>query len=104
MFNGNLKEAQEQAANLQEGDGVSVKSFELFLRWLYTGQLELHLKLPSRRILAAIELSRVGNTWLVPEVEEFAAQYIKRTILENLAWDTCSNLDNIETEHIASAS
>lgn len=104
MFNGIFKEAQDQAAILQEADGLTVQSFEAFLRWLYTGKLESGCETPSKNILAAINLSRVAAMWLVSELEPLISNHIKSIMMRFRDGDIRANIHHIDAEIIASAS
>lgn len=103
MFDGPFREGKGQKATLEEGDGLSVCTFEAFIQWLYAGEINFNAKDRSERILNAIELARVGDMWTVPELEAPVAQYIKQIILSNRSKGSNCNIDFISSEHIDSA-
>ncbi|KAJ5980093.1 hypothetical protein N7481_007391 [Penicillium waksmanii] len=102
MFNGPSQESQEQAATLEEGEGLSVRTFNALIQWLYTGEVKFNVKDRSEKILDAIELARVALMWNVSDLESPTAEYIKRIILRNDFQNFSSNVRYIGSDHIAS--
>ncbi|CAI7621956.1 unnamed protein product [Penicillium manginii] len=107
MFNGPFIEGQQQAANLKEGDGLSVHTFEAFIQWLYAGKIQFNVNDCSEKILSAIELARVGVMWDVPKLRAPIALYIKEVILSGpykiYNHDYDCNIQFIGCKHIAAA-
>jgi hypothetical protein len=66
---------------LEEGDGLSVRTFEAFIQWLYVGEIRFNSNDRREKVLDAIELARVGDMWTVPELGAPTALYIKQIIL-----------------------
>jgi hypothetical protein len=64
MFDSSL-EGQQQSTTLKEVDGVSVRSFEAFIQWLYSGIVEFDIKDPAEHLSAAIELTRFAERYKI---------------------------------------
>ncbi|CAG8892923.1 unnamed protein product [Penicillium egyptiacum] len=112
MFEGGFREAQEQAVNLKEMEGVvSRRSLETLFQWLYLGCVKFDIEGPSKRISAAIELARLADKYDITKLESQTAEYIKEIIIANIPpgdkeklTPSNSNTHLLEEEDIISAS
>ncbi|KAL3486041.1 hypothetical protein BJX62DRAFT_242370 [Aspergillus germanicus] len=89
MFDGDFKESKENSAVLAEVEGVvSVRSFELFLQFVYTGHVKLGDEPPEDQISTLIEFARLTDMLGVANTGCQAATHIESIILKNLPHDS----------------
>ncbi|KAL2859489.1 hypothetical protein BJX68DRAFT_116141 [Aspergillus pseudodeflectus] len=88
MFEGHFKESKENSATLAEVEGVvSIRSFKLFLQFVYTGRIRLGDEPPEDQISALIEFARLADMLGVANTERQAATHIESIIRKDLAHD-----------------
>jgi hypothetical protein len=89
MFDGDFKESKEHCAVLAEVEGVvSIRSFKLFLQFVYTGHVKLGDEPPEDQISAFIEFARLADMLGVANTEHKVATHIESIILKNLPYDS----------------
>jgi hypothetical protein len=89
MFDGDFKESKEHSAVLAEVEGVvSVRSFKLFLQFVYIGHVKLGHEPPEDQISALIEFARLADMLGVANTGCQAATHIESIILEDLPHDS----------------
>ncbi|KAL3471172.1 hypothetical protein BJX99DRAFT_32439 [Aspergillus californicus] len=84
MFDGQFEEAQEQSTTLELISGVvSVRGFERFLQWLYSGGITFGNESLDDQISALIEFARLADMLGIDNMEPYLARLLKVIIQTN---------------------
>lgn len=107
-FDGDFQEGKEQSTTLKEKDGVvSIRSFELLVKWLHLGRVVLGTSTPPiYSISAVVEFVRIADMCRVTGMEGIMAEQIKTIIITNpapISSDLDSNTYCLNSSHIVSA-
>ena len=110
MFKGDFKEGVEQSTTLEEIDGVvSTRSFEMLVKWLYVGKINIDEATSEETITASLEFVRLADMCRVFGMEKLIAGRIKTMIVgqppteSNKKTATIAHNACLTSEHIMSA-